>query len=170
MTERVRRGHRLRGRRGPLRRIGAIVRVASYSLIFTVRGAKPAPRFVLLDGVRCPKLYESRELDVAVYVLEFPEIAEHDEVKEPELGRGRLEVDEPRECRIESVDRNYIRATIPSYVPRPGDAGAPITQDGYVVGMLASYWTNDMLGMGPRMDVALERVADHLRRTRSSTA
>ncbi|WP_456466471.1 hypothetical protein [Methanopyrus sp.] len=167
---RIRRGHRLRCRRGPLRRIGAIVRVARYSLIFTVRGARPAPRRVLIDGVQCPKLYESRKLNTAVYVLEFPELADHDEVGTPRLGHGRLETDRTHECRIESVDRNYVRATIPSYVPRPGDAGAPITQRGRVIGMLASYWTNDMLGMGPRLDVALERVLDYLRRTRSSTA
>ncbi|WP_456481948.1 hypothetical protein [Methanopyrus sp.] len=167
----IRRGQSLEGPRGRYRRIGAIVGLGTYALLLTVRGPKPVPEKVRVDGIRCPLIHEDPRLNVAVYAFEFPEIAEPDEIAEPELGEATLETGEEYPCRIEDVDRNNVRVTIPSYLPRPGDAGAPIVQDDRVVGMLASYWVNDMLGMGPRVDVAVRNVVDYLRRrTRNSTA
>ncbi|WP_456484017.1 hypothetical protein [Methanopyrus kandleri] len=167
----IRRGQNLEGPPGRYRRIGAVVRVGPYALFLTVRGPRPAPKKVRVDGIRCPLLREEPGLNVAVYAFEFPEIVEPDEIAEPELGEATLEAGDEYPCRIEDVDRNNLRITIPSYLPRPGDAGAPIVQNDRVVGMLASYWLNDMLGMGPRADVALREIVDYLRRrTRSSTA
>ncbi len=169
MIPTLKHGHRLRGRSGWTRRVGAIVDLQRIHLLLTVRGPKTSP-YATFDGVKCPLVYENPVTNVAAYLLEFPELAEPSRIGRPRPGDATLLVGHDEHwCRITDVDRKNVRITLPSYIPRPGDAGAPVVQRDQVVAMLASYWLNDMLGMGPRMDVALEDVIDHFKRSNSTT-
>ncbi len=170
MIPTLKHGQRLRGESGWVRRVGAIVNLQRIDVILTVRGhTKPSP-YALFDGVKCPLVYEDLVVNIAAYLLEFPELAHPSPVGKPDLGEATLVVGHDEHwCRITDVDRRNVRINLPSYIPRPGDAGAPIIQDDKVVAMLASYWLNDMLGMGPRIDVALQELLDYFRRTNSTT-
>lgn len=104
---------------------------------------------VMVGGVACDTVRVIGGYNLAILQSRNSDEIERSDIKDPTVGNANLfTADYSIPCRIQSISSPvyyvYFRC---SDLPMPGDSGAPILQDGAVVGMLSSIFPNNCTGL-----------------------
>lgn len=104
---------------------------------------------VMVGGVACDTVRVIGGYNLAILQSRNSEEIERSNIKNPTVGNANLfTADHSTPCRIQSIGSPvyyvYFRC---GDLPMPGDSGAPILQDGAVVGMLSSIFPNNCTGL-----------------------
>lgn len=113
----------------------------------SMRGNGAGP--VMVSGVACDMVRVLDGYNLAILQSRNSDEIERSDIKTPTIGNANLfTADCSIPCRIQSISRPiyyvYFRC---SDLPMPHDSGAPILQDGAVVGMLSSIFPNNCTGL-----------------------
>ena len=109
---------------------------------------------VVVDGQDSTVVHLLNDYDLAL--IDVP--SEHARLSVIGLARfgpaGLITYDRRIECRVVDTGRNLNRFAFPcAYMPLPGDSGAPIVQEGKVIGLLSSILYNNCTGLGISSEV-----------------
>ena len=110
---------------------------------------------VMVGGVACDTVRVIGGYNLAILRSRNSDEIERSAIKNPTVGNAKLfTANRSIPCRIQSIGSPvyyvYFRCTD---LPMPGDSGAPILQDGAVVGMLSSLFPNNCTGLIVSSDV-----------------
>jgi len=114
-------------------------------------GAGPA----MVGGVACDAVRVISGYNLAILQSRNSDEIERSDIKDPTVGNANLfTADHSSPCRIQSISSPVYYVYFGcSDLPMPGDSGAPILQDGAVVGMLSSLFPNNCTGLIVSSDV-----------------